>query len=47
MSHDLNLRPADRTKIFGVAAVNTAGASPAARRIEPVDQPIEAIRKRM
>jgi hypothetical protein len=47
MADELNLRPAGRAKIFSVAAVNTAGASPTARRIKPVDQPIEAIRQRM
>jgi hypothetical protein len=46
MKHRLNLLPTIGAKIFGVTAVNAPRASAAARRVEPIDEPIQTIRER-
>jgi hypothetical protein len=46
MKHRQNLLPTTGAKIFGVTAVNASGAGAAARRVEPVNEPIQTIRER-
>src|SRR4030095_14966539 len=45
MCDRLNLLPACGAKIFSVPPMDTTGARPATRRIEPIHQPVEAIRE--
>jgi hypothetical protein len=47
MSDELDVGPAGGTKVLSVPSGNPAAASPAARRVEPVHQPIETIHERM
>ncbi len=44
MKHRQNLLPTTGAKIFVVTAVNASGAGAAARRVEPVNEPIQTIR---
>ena len=45
MSNETDVTPTLGTKIFGIPAVDPAAAGAAARRIEPIDDPVESIYK--
>ena len=45
MANQLDLAPASRAEIFRIPPMNPPGASTAARRIQPIHQPIEPIGK--
>jgi hypothetical protein len=45
MINQLNLLSTQRTKILVIPPQNSASARPAARRIEPIEQPIDALRQ--
>ncbi len=45
MANQLDILAADRTEILGVSPQDSPAASPAARRIEPIEQPIDALRQ--
>jgi hypothetical protein len=45
MRNEADLGPARGTKIFGIPPIDSLAARTASRRIKPINQPIEAIRK--
>jgi hypothetical protein len=45
MADQFDLLPTACAKVFRISTLDGAGARAAARRIEPVDKPIEAIRE--
>jgi hypothetical protein len=45
MAHQLYMFPAERAKILRIPADDSAAAGPAARRIKPIEQPIDALRQ--
>jgi hypothetical protein len=45
MRNETDVRPTIGTEIFSITAMDPAAAGAAARRIEPIDDPVESIYK--